>query len=120
PPALQARRLRVRQQREFRRVGGRAALRADVRIIAAANQDLEAAVRAGRFRDDLFFRLNVVRLTLPPLRERRGDIPDLIQFFIDKFTRDLATAIVGVSDDVRELLMRHTWPGNVRELENAL
>jgi len=120
PLALQAKLLRVLQEREFTRVGGRDALRADVRIIAASNQDLEAAVRAGRFRDDLFFRLNVVRLTLPPLRERRGDIPDLIQFFIDKFNRDLGTAIVGVSDDVRELLMRHTWPGNVRELENAL
>src|SRR5881628_1188739 len=118
--ALQAKLLRVLQEREFTRVGGRDALHADVRIIAASNQDLEAAVRAGRFRDDLFFRLNVVRLTLPPLRERRGDIPDLIQFFIDKFNRDLGTVIVGVSDDVRELLMRHTWPGNVRELENAL
>ena len=120
PLALQSKVLRVLQEREFTRVGGRDALRADVRIIAASNQDLEAAVRAGRFRDDLFFRLNVVRLTLPPLRDRRGDIPDLIQFFIDKFNRDLGTAIVGVSDDVRELLMRHTWPGNVRELENAL
>ena len=120
PLALQAKLLRVLQERAFTRVGGRDALRADVRIIAASNQDLEAAVRAGRFRDDLFFRLNVVRLTLPPLRDRRGDIPDLIQFFIDKFNRDLGTAIVGVSDDVRELLMRHTWPGNVRELENAL
>ena len=120
PLALQAKLLRVLQEREFTRVGGRDALRADVRIIAASNQDLEAAVRAGRFRDDLFFRLNVVRLTLPPLRERRGDIPDLIQFFIDKFNRDLGTAIVGVSDDGREMLMHHTWPGNVRELENAL
>src|SRR5438876_1884664 len=118
--ALQAKLLRVLQEREFTRVGGRDALRADVRIIAASNQDLEAAVRAGRFREDLFFRLNVVRLTVPPLRDRRGDIPDLIQFFIDKFNRDLGTAIVGVSDDVRELLVRHSWPGNVRELENAL
>src|SRR5213594_684554 len=120
PLGLQAKLLRVLQEREFTRVGGRDALRTDVRIIAASNQDLEAAVRAGRFREDLFFRLNVVRLTVPPLRDRRGDIPDLIQFFIDKFNRDLGTAIVGVSDDVRELLMRHTWPGNVRELENAL
>src|SRR5437867_36780 len=120
PLALQAKLLRVLQEREFTRVGGRDALRADVRIIAASNQDLEAAVRAGRFRDDLFFRLNVVRLTLPPLRGRRGDIPDLIEFCIDKFNRDLGTAIVGVSEDARELLVRHSWPGNVRELENAL
>src|SRR2546422_660770 len=118
--ALQAKLLRVIQEREFTRVGGRDALHADVRIIAASNQDLEAAVRAGRFREDLFFRLNVVRLTVPPLRERRGDIPDLIQFFVEKVNRELGTAIVGVSDDGRELLMRHTWPGNVRELENAL
>jgi len=118
--ALQVKLLRVLQEREFTRVGGRDALRADVRIIAASNQDLEAAVRAGRFREDLFFRLNVVRLTVPPLRERRGDIPHLIEFFVDKVNRDLGTAIVGVSEEVRELLMRHTWPGNVRELENAL
>src|SRR5881398_664554 len=120
PLALQTKLLRVLQEREFTRVGGRDAIRAEVRIIAATNQDLEAAVRAGRFREDLFFRLNVVRLTVPPLRERRGDIPHLIEFFVDKVNRDLGTAIVGVSDDVRELLMRHTWPGNVRELENAL
>src|SRR6058998_3162283 len=118
--ALQAKLLRVIQEREFTRVGGRDALHADVRIIAASNQDLEAAVRAGRFREDLFFRLNVVRLTVPPLRERRGDIPDLIQFFVDKVNRELGTAIVGVSAEARDLLLRHSWPGNVRELENAL
>src|SRR5437879_10761190 len=120
PLGLQAKLLRVLQEREFTRVGGRDALRADVRIIAASNQDLEAAVRAGRFRDDLFFRLNVVRIVVPALRDRRGDIPDLIEFFVDKVNRELGTAIVGVSDDGRELLMRHTWPGNVRELENTL
>jgi two-component system nitrogen regulation response regulator GlnG len=91
-----------------------------VRIVAATNQDLEAAVRAGRFREDLFFRLNVVCITVPPLRERRGDIPELIEFFIDKVNRDLGTAIVGVSADARDMLIRHSWPGNVRELENAL
>jgi len=120
PLALQAKLLRVLQEREFTRVGGREAIRADVRIIAATNQDLEAAGRAGRFREDLFFRLNVVRILVPPLRERRGDIPELIEFFIDKVNRELGTTIVGVSDEAREALMRHTWPGNVRELENAL
>jgi two-component system nitrogen regulation response regulator GlnG len=120
PLALQAKLLRVLQEREFTRVGGRDAIRADVRIIAASNQDLEGAVRAGRFREDLFFRLNVVRIQVPPLRDRRGDIPELIEFFIDKVNRDLGTTIVGVSDDARELLLRHGWPGNVRELENAL
>jgi two-component system nitrogen regulation response regulator GlnG len=120
PLALQAKLLRVLQEREFTRVGGRDAIRADVRIIAASNQDLEGAARAGRFREDLFFRLNVVRIQVPPLRDRRGDIPELIEFFIDKVNRELGTTIVGVSDDARELLLRHGWPGNVRELENAI
>jgi two-component system nitrogen regulation response regulator GlnG len=120
PLALQAKLLRVLQEREFTRVGGREPMRADVRIVAASNQDLEAAVRGGRFREDLFFRLNVVRILVPPLRDRRGDIPELIEFFVDKVNHELGTAIVGVSDDARDLLMRHSWPGNVRELENAL
>ena len=120
PLALQAKLLRVLQEREFTRVGGREAIHADVRIIAASNQDLEAAVRAGHFREDLFFRLNVVRVLVPALRERRGDIPELIEFFIDKVNRELGTAIVGVSDEARDVLVRHSWPGNVRELENAL
>jgi two-component system nitrogen regulation response regulator GlnG len=120
PLALQAKLLRVLQEREFTRVGGRDAIRADVRIIAASNQDLDAAVRSGRFREDLFFRLNVVRVQVPPLRERRGDIPELIEFFVDRVNRDLGTSFVGVSDDARELLVRHSWPGNVRELENAI
>src|SRR3989475_6689741 len=120
PLALQAKLLRVLQEREFTRVGGRDAIRADVRIIAATNQDLDAAVRAGRFREDLFFRLNVVRITVPPLRDRRADIPELIEFFLDKVNRELGTALVGVSAEARELLVRHSWPGNVRELENAI
>jgi two-component system nitrogen regulation response regulator GlnG len=120
PLGLQAKVLRVLQEREFTRVGGREPIRADARIVAATNQDLEAAVRSGRFREDLFFRLNVVRIVVPPLRERRADIPELIEFFIDKVNRDLGTSIVGVTDEVRETLMRHHWPGNVRELENTL
>jgi two-component system nitrogen regulation response regulator GlnG len=120
PLGLQAKVLRVLQEREFTRVGGREPIRADTRIVAATNQDLEGAVRAGRFREDLFFRLNVVRILVPPLRERRADIPELIEFFIDKVNRDLGTHIVGVTDEVRETLMRHHWPGNVRELENTL
>ncbi len=120
PLALQAKLLRVLQEREFTRVGGREAIRTDVRIVAASNQDLEGAVRSGRFREDLFFRLNVVRIIVPPLRERRADIPELIEFFIDKVNRELGTSIVGVTDDARDALMRHSWPGNVRELENTL
>src|SRR5204862_96091 len=120
PLALQAKLLRVLQERELTRVGGRDAIRAAVRIIAATNQDLEAAMRAGRFREDLFFRLNVVRIAVPPLRERRADVPELIEFFLDKVNRELGTALVGVSAEARDLLLRHSWPGNVRELENAL
>jgi two-component system nitrogen regulation response regulator GlnG len=120
PLGLQAKVLRVLQEREFTRVGGREPIRADARIVAATNQDLEGAVRTGRFREDLFFRLNVVRIVVPPLRERRADIVELIEFFVDKVNRDLGTTIVGVTDDVRDLLMRHHWPGNVRELENTL
>jgi two-component system, NtrC family, nitrogen regulation response regulator GlnG len=120
PLALQAKLLRVLQEREFTRVGGRDALRADARIVAATNQDLDGAVAAGRFREDLYFRLNVVRITVPPLRDRRADIPELIDFFIDKVNRTLGTSIVGITDDARDLLVRHGWPGNVRELENTL
>jgi len=120
PLGLQVKLLRVLQEREFSRVGGRDAIRTDARIVAATNQDLEAAVSAARFREDLYFRLNVVRITVPPLRDRRADIPELIDFFIDKVNRTLGTSIVGITDDARELLVRHAWPGNVRELENAL
>jgi two-component system nitrogen regulation response regulator GlnG len=120
PLGLQAKLLRVLQEREFTRVGGREALRADARIVAATNQELDGAVYAGRFREDLYFRLNVVRITVPPLRDRRADIPELIDFFIDKVNRTLGTSIVGITDDARDLLVRHAWPGNVRELENTL
>jgi two-component system, NtrC family, nitrogen regulation response regulator GlnG len=120
PLALQAKVLRVLQEREFTRVGGREVLKADVRILAATNQDLQAAARDGRFREDLFFRLNVVRLLVPPLRERRGDILELIMHFIEKANSELGTEIVGITDDARDALLRHDWPGNVRELENTL
>jgi two-component system nitrogen regulation response regulator GlnG len=120
PLDLQAKLLRVLQEREFTRIGGRDSIRLDARIIAATNQDLEMAVGEGRFREDLFFRLRVVPITVPPLRDRRADIPELVEFFVDKINRDLGTAIVGVADDAREALLRHSWPGNVRELENTI
>jgi two-component system nitrogen regulation response regulator GlnG len=120
PLDLQAKLLRVLQEREFTRLGGREVIRLDARTIAATNQDLEAAVRARRFREDLFFRLRVVPIIVPPLRERRADIPELIDFFVDKINHDLGTAIVGVAADAREALAQHEWPGNVRELENTL
>jgi len=120
PLELQAKLLRVLQEREFTRVGGRESLRTDVRIVAATNQDLARAAKAGRFREDLFFRLNVVPIHVPPLRERVSDIPELIQHFIAKINRDLGTEVTGVSPAAEQLLVQHTWAGNVRELENTL
>jgi two-component system nitrogen regulation response regulator GlnG len=120
PLELQAKLLRVLQEREITRLGGREVVKVDCRILAATNQSLERAVKQQRFREDLFFRLNVVPIHVPPLRERRSDIPELINFFLAKINRDMGTAIGALSPDARELLVRHNWPGNVRELENTL
>jgi two-component system nitrogen regulation response regulator GlnG len=120
PLELQAKLLRVLQEKELTRVGGREVLKVDCRIIAATNQDLERAIKQGRFREDLYFRLKVVPITVPPLRERRDDVPELIAFFIDKVNRELGTSVTGVSPEARALLVQHNWPGNVRELENTL
>jgi two-component system nitrogen regulation response regulator GlnG len=95
-------------------------LRADVRILAATNQDLERAVKDKRFREDLYFRLKVIPIYLPPLRERRGDIPLLISYFIDKINREMGIQTSGISPEAQKLLEEHSWPGNVRELENTL
>jgi Nif-specific regulatory protein len=120
-PALQAKLLRVLQEREFERVGGTRPIKVDVRIIAATNRDLEAAVRNGVFRQDLFYRLNVVSVIMPPLRERREDIPLLASYFLQKFGRKASVRrIRGVSAKARALLENHSWPGNVRELENVI
>jgi two-component system nitrogen regulation response regulator GlnG len=120
PLALQAKLLRVLQEREFTRVGGRETLKADVRVIAATNRELTSAVREGQFREDLYFRLRVVPITLPPLRQRREDIPELIAFFLEKINHEMGTSVVGVSPEAQALLVNHPWPGNVRELENTL
>ena len=120
PLELQTKLLRVLQDKEYSRVGGREVLKADVRILAATNQDLEKSVRDRRFREDLYFRLKVIPIYLPALRERRGDIPLLISYFIDKINREMGTQISGVSPDAARLLEEHQWPGNVRELENTL
>jgi len=120
PTPLQGKLLRVLQEREFTRLGGRSALATDVRIIAATNHDLEAAMRRGAFREDLYFRLNVVRISLPPLRERKTDIPALIDFFLGKMRRRFGVGVSAVSPAARSLLATHDWPGNVRELENTL
>jgi two-component system, NtrC family, nitrogen regulation response regulator GlnG len=120
PLELQTKLLRVLQDHEYSRVGGRDVLKADVRILAATNQDLDKAVREKRFREDLYFRLKVIPIYLPPLRERRGDIALLIGYFIDKINREMGIQISGVSPEAQKLLESHTWPGNVRELENTL
>ncbi len=119
-PALQAKLLRVIQEKTFERVGGNKTIQADVRVISATHQDLEGCIQEGRFRQDLYFRLNVVALFLPPLRERREDIPMLIDHFIKKFSRENNKEGLEVSKEARELLLRYPYPGNVRELENLV
>jgi Nif-specific regulatory protein len=119
-PGLQAALLRVLQEREFQRVGGTQDLRVDVRVIAATNVDLEAAVAAGRFRRDLFYRLNVVTVELPPLRERQADLPPLAEHFVQRFCRETGRAPLEISPDALACLRAHRWPGNVRELQNAI
>ena len=119
-PAVQVKLLRFLQEREFQRLGGNAAIRTDVRIISATNRDLEARVREGAFREDLFYRLNVVRLDIPPLRERKEDIPPLIEHFLARFAADNGKDLEGISSEARDLLMKYDYPGNVRELENIV
>lgn len=119
-PAMQARLLRVLQERVYEPLGSVTSVKANVRVIAATNKDLRALVSAGRFRDDLFYRLNVIRLRLPELRERRQDIPLLAERFISKFNRLRNRKIVGLSEAALAVLMRHDFPGNVRELENII
>jgi transcriptional regulator with GAF, ATPase, and Fis domain len=112
--------LRVLQEREFERVGGTATLRADVRIIAATNRDLEAEIAAGRFRSDLYYRLNVFPIEMPALRERREDIPALVEHFVEHFARRAGKTIRALSRRTLDLLGRYPWPGNVRELQNVI
>ncbi len=119
-PSTQVKLLRVLQQREFERVGGTQTLKVDVRIVAATNKDLAAEVKAGRFREDLYYRLNVVAVTLPPLRRRKSDIPALISHFISKFADAYGKEIHGLAPGTLNALLAYEWPGNVRELENAI
>jgi DNA-binding NtrC family response regulator len=118
--ALQVKLLRVMQDHEVRRVGGTHSIKVDVRIIAATNRDLEQFVKEGKFRDDLFYRLNVVRITLPSLTERQEDIPMLAHHFLQKCAAGTTTAVRGFHPDTMDILKRYRWPGNVRELENAI
>ena len=117
---MQAKLLRVLQEREVEPVGGTRSIKVDVRILAATNRNLEAEVRAGRFREDLFFRLNVLSITTPPLRERLEDIPLLAQSFVMKVSKQYNVPVKPLSAQAQALMMEYEWPGNVRELENAL
>ena len=117
---LQAKLLRVLQDREFQRVGGSKTVSVNIRIIAATNKDLRQAVRVGQFREDLYFRLNVVTLTLPPLRERSGDVAALAQFFLDRHTRDAKRSGMSLSPAALDALTSYIWPGNIRELDNVI
>jgi DNA-binding NtrC family response regulator len=118
--STQSKLLRVLQEQEFERVGGVSPIRVDVRIIASTNRDLARAVRQGRFREDLFFRINVLPIHVPPLRERREDVPLLTEHFLELFQARYHKRIERISEEAMDLLVNHGWPGNVRELENAL
>ncbi len=120
PLPLQAKLLRVLQDHEFQRVGGARTVRVNLRVIAATNKDLKRAVKDGSFREDLFLRLNVVTLTLPPLRERADDLPRLAGFFLDRHARDIKKAPMRLAPDALAAIQRYPWPGNVHELDNAL
>jgi len=118
--STQAKILRVLQEHEFERLGGTRTVRVDVRLIAATNRDLAAMVQAGQFREDLYYRLNVVSIEMPPLRERKDDIVPLANSFIRRFSGELKKKIDGLEPEAQKLLMRYNWPGNIRELENAI
>jgi Nif-specific regulatory protein len=120
PPETQVKLLRVLQEQEFEPVGSSRTIRVDVRVIAATNRDLQKEVAAGRFRADLFYRLNVLPMTLPPLRSRREDIPKLVTFFLSRFSRKLGKPIASVTQESMHRLMAYSWPGNVRELQNII
>jgi two-component system response regulator PilR (NtrC family) len=119
-PVVQVKLLRVLQDRKFRRLGGTEEIEADIRILAATNRDLSKMVSAGEFREDLFYRINVIPLRLPALRERTDDIPLLAEHFVAKYAAQMGKPISGISGAAMSLLMAHTWPGNIRELENAM
>lgn len=119
-PKLQLSLLRVIQEKEIVRVGGEKPIKLDVRIIAATNRDLKKLVQEGKFREDLYYRLNVITIEIPPLRERKEDIPVLVNHFIEKFNLELKKNIRGISEDALKMLVKYHWPGNVRELENVI
>jgi two-component system response regulator AtoC len=119
-PGLQAKLLRVLEEKTFKRVGGTADIRVDVRVIGATNRNLEDDVKKGRFREDLYYRLNVLQVALPPLRARAGDIPTLVRYFIDSYNTEFKKRVRGVTEDAMRRLQIYGWPGNIRELRNAV
>jgi transcriptional regulator with PAS, ATPase and Fis domain len=116
----QSKLLRVMQDREFMKLGGTKTIKVDVRVIAATNADLEEQISEKLFREDLFYRLNVIKIELPLLKERKEDIPLLVKHFLDTYSEENKKEILGVTDDVMEILMSYDWPGNIRELENLI
>jgi transcriptional regulator with PAS, ATPase and Fis domain len=119
-PALQAKLLRFLEEKTFKRVGGAADIRVDVRVIAATNRNLQEEVKSGKFREDLFYRLNVLPITLPPLRDRLDDIPRLVDFYLDAYNTEFKKKVRGVTPEAVKRLTAYRWPGNVRELRNAV
>ena len=120
PPATQVKLLRVLQEREFERLGGTRTIKVDVRLVAATNRDLRAALEDGTFREDLYYRLNVVPIDIPPLREHKEDISDLVHLFLRRFSRESGRQVAAVSGEAMNSLLNHHWPGNVRELQNII
>ncbi|HXX57307.1 MAG TPA: sigma-54 dependent transcriptional regulator [Thermodesulfovibrionales bacterium] len=120
PPMTQAKILRVLQEKEIRRLGGREPIKVDVRIIAATNKDIEKEMKTGKFREDLYYRLRVVTIELPPLRERREDIPDLVSFFLKRYNNEFGKRLRGVDETALKALVEYHWPGNVRQLESVI
>jgi DNA-binding NtrC family response regulator len=119
-PALQAKLLRFLEEKTFKRVGGLTDIRVDARVIAATNRNLEEEVKAGKFREDLFYRLQVMPIALPPLRERRGDVPLVASYFVDAYNREFKRRIRGLTPAAVAMLEKHAWPGNIRELRNTI
>jgi transcriptional regulator with GAF, ATPase, and Fis domain len=120
PPEMQIALLRVLQEREFQRVGGNETLHTDARVVTATNRELQAAISEGHFREDLFYRLNVFPIEVPPLRERKEDIPLLVQYFVDRYASNVGKKITSISKKSMELLQSYNWPGNIRELQNVM
>ena len=118
--STQAKLLRILQERSFERLGGRETIKVDIRFIVATNKDLEEAILSGKFREDLYYRLNVVSIHIPPMRERKEDIPELVSYFVKKFNRELKKNIAGIAPAAMEKITSYGWPGNVRQLENVL